>query len=309
MKHNYFSLSGGKDSLATALVGLAWDVENRSYVFADTGNESQITYDYIDYIAKTLNIDIAKIKADFSFEIMRKRKYIQEKWSDKGVSDHIIERALKVLEPTGNPFLDLCLWKSRFPSTRARFCTVELKVKPIQNIFFPILDRGDWIVSWQGVRAEESLDRRYLPECNEVVPGLYNYRPILKWTAKDVFQAHKDAGLIIKDLGRKGIEPNPLYKQGMGRVGCMPCVNCNKDELKEIARRFPEEIERLYEWEKIVGMVSRRQSATFFTSDNRGHGIKDLVEWSRTTFGGKQYNLLENAEDSNSCVSAYGLCE
>ena len=32
-----------------------------------------------------------------------------------------IERAKRALVPTGNPFLDLCLWKGRFPSTKARF--------------------------------------------------------------------------------------------------------------------------------------------------------------------------------------------
>ena len=32
---------------------------------------------------------------------------------------------------------------------------------------------------------------------------------------------------------------------GMGRVGCMPCINCRKDELLEISKRFPEVIERI----------------------------------------------------------------
>jgi Lon protease-like protein len=34
----------------------------------------------------------------------------------------------------------------------------------------------------------------------------------------------------------------------MGRVGCMPCINCRKDELREIALRFPETIERIERW-------------------------------------------------------------
>ncbi|MDF2417274.1 phosphoadenosine phosphosulfate reductase family protein [Acinetobacter beijerinckii] len=299
MKHNIISISGGKDSTATLLLAMAWGVENLKAVFADTGHEHPATYEYLEYLEITLGIQIQKVKADFSFAIQNKREYVTTKWREKGVPESTIENALSVLIPTGNPFLDLCLWKSRFPSTKARFCTSELKVKPIQQLFYPILDDGHMILSWQGVRADESIERRYLPECNEVVQGLYNYRPILRWSAKDVFQAHFDMG----------IKPNPLYKQGMGRVGCMPCINCNKDELKEIAKRFPEEIERVAEWERIVALVSKRQSATFFTSDYRGHGIHELVEWSKTVRGGKQYDLMEHMSGLEICSSAYGLCE
>jgi len=32
------------------------------------------------------------------------------------------------------------------------------------------------VLSGQGVQAEESLSRRYLPECDEVGGGLFNYR-------------------------------------------------------------------------------------------------------------------------------------
>jgi len=37
----------------------------------------------------------------------------------------------------------------------------------------------------------------------------------------------------------------------MGRVGCMPCINSKKEELYEIARRFPEEIERVAAGERL----------------------------------------------------------
>lgn len=299
MKHNIISVSGGKDSTATLLVAMAWNVENLQAVFADTGHEHPATYEYIEYLEQGFGIQIKRVKADFSFEISRKREFVNTKWREQGVPEVVIENALSILHPTGNPFLDLCMWKGRFPSTKTRFCTSELKVKPIQQLFYPILENGDMILSWQGVRADESLARRYLPECNEVIQALYNYRPILRWSAQDVFDAHFDAG----------IKPNPLYTQGMGRVGCMPCINCNKNELKEIAKRFPEEIERVAEWEKIVGMVSKRQSATFFTSDYRGHGIHQLVDWSKTSHGGKHYDLIEQMTGIEACSSAYGLCE
>lgn len=65
-----------------------------------------------------------------------------------------------------------------------------------------------------------------------------------------------------------GIEPNPLSSQGMSRVGCMPCINCKKDELREIALRFPEVIDRISRWEQIVAQAAKRGAASFFTVKN-----------------------------------------
>lgn len=98
--------------------------------------------------------------------------------------------------------------------------------------------------------------------------GFEVYSPLLKWDVSDVFKMHD----------KHGIKPNPLYKQGMGRVGCMPCINSRKNELFEIGKRFPAEIERVAEWERLVSKASKRGSATFFTSDKRGHGIHEVVD-------------------------------
>lgn len=36
---------------------------------------------------------------------------------------------------------------------------------------------------------------------------------------------------------------------------------------------------------------------------------KELVEWSKTTRGGKHYDLIPLTEDQSACSSVYGLCE
>jgi 3'-phosphoadenosine 5'-phosphosulfate sulfotransferase (PAPS reductase)/FAD synthetase len=282
-------------------------------VFADTGHEHPATYEYVQYLQEKIGIPIKWIRADFSDRIAAKRKYVAEKWPEKGVRQSVIENALSVLYPTGNPFLDLCLWKGRFPSTRVRFCTEELKRNPIiEQVFMPLMDSDETglILSWQGVRADESPARRHLPECDEVGGGLFNYRPILKWPVSAVFEAHRYAG----------IKPNPLYLQGAGRVGCMPCINCGKDELRHIALRWPEEIERVREWERLVSLASKRQSGTFFCAvddptydesdqiTHENYGIERRVEWAMTSRGGRQFDLLAKLE-INECSSSYGLCE
>lgn len=304
---NIVSISGGKDSTATLLLAIALDTPNLSAVFADTGNERPETYDYVRYLQDSVGIEIKWVKADFSSQIEKKRKYVQEKWPLKGVPDNVVDRALSVLVPTGNPFLDLCLWKGRFPSRMSQFCTHELKITPIfEQVFFPFLDSGEIIHSWQGVRRDESLARRYLPEFEDVGGGLFNYRPILKWPAAATFEA----------ASYMGIKHNPLYTQGCSRVGCF-CINQSKKELLNHSKRWQEDIDRIEEWEKLVAMANKIGFSTFFASPSddapenifKNGNIRKAVEWSRTTRGGKQFDLLGGMNDSKECASSYGLCE
>jgi len=311
MEHNIISVSGGKDSTALLLLAIERNTENMQAVFADTGNEHQQTYDYVQYLSESV-FPVRRVVADFSQQIEGKRQYVLTKWAEKGVSQADIDRAAAALVPTGNPFLDLCIWKGRFPSSKAAFCSEELKRNPIiRQVQNPLLDAGDDVVSWQGVRRDESLRRSTLPERElklrreDTGAELWNYRPILDWTATDVFAMHD----------KHGVMKNPLYSQGMGRVGCMPCINCRKDELLEISRRFPEAIERIRMWEDAVKNASKRQAATFFAApsdDNEWSAQQTIdrrVEWAKTSRGGQQYDLLRAFDDAPLCSSIYGLCE
>lgn len=305
---NVLSISGGKDSTAMLLLAIERGEEFLA-VFADTGNEHPITLDYVAYLNESV-APIKTIRADFSRQIAGKREYVATKWAEKGVPPEAIERALNALVPTGNPFLDLCIWKGRFPSSKAAFCSQELKHDPIvKQVQWPILESGDDVISWQGVRRDESLRRsllaaRELKLTHENGAEMWNYRPILEWTADECFAMHR----------KHGVKHNPLYEMGMGRVGCMPCINCRKDELLEISKRFPGEIYRIRQWEASVKLASKRGAATFFAapSDDSAWAatqtIDVVVEWAKTSRGGKQYDFLR-MEDSPACTSIYGLCE
>lgn len=225
------------------------------------------------------------------------------RWSNKAK-----RRAMAVLQPTGNPFVDLCLWKGRFPSRKAQFCTEELKRNPAVEFQLALVDQGYTVISWQGVRRDESQARRKAKLIERIGPRLRAYRPLVDWTAVQVL-AYATA---------KGVQHNPLYRQGMGRVGCMPCINAKKGELREIAARFPEHIQRISDAEAMVGQASKRGYSTFFTDGHdavdRRETFADLnvwarIEWSRTTRGGRQYDLLAGLDEPNACVSAYGLCD
>lgn len=304
---NVISISGGKDSTAMLLLAIEQGKDFEA-VFADTGHEHPLTIEYVtEYLPQRLGIEIRRVAADFSGMFEHRREVVRTKWAKDGVPQERIDAALEVLKPTGSAFLDLCLLKGRFPSTMRRFCTAELKTATIKNlVHLPLLASGEDVDSWQGIRHDESrarscaVERQFVLKDENTGAELWNYRPILEWTAADCFDL----------LKRHMVAPNPLYKLGMTRVGCMPCINCRKSELAEIARRFPDEIARVEKWESLVSQASKRGNSTLFaTADGHGNGIREVCQWAKTERGGRQYGLFADTEELPACSSQYGLCE
>lgn len=316
------SVSTGKDSAATAILALETIPRDQlRFISCDTGNEHENFLPYLAYMERHLGIKIDILRANFDREIAGKAEYVRNVYPTKlpkegfsaAETAEIIERCLRALVPTGNPFLDLCIWKGRFPSRKAQFCTEHLKTIPAVEYQMGLIDAGlcDAVWSWQGVRIDESEVRRTrlqgtgacVVHFQDQGGGIYNYRPILRWTADDAFEAHRIAGL----------QPNDLYRQGMTRVGCMPCINAGKDEILEISKRFPHHIDRIEMWEAQAALASKRREASFFPDPHRDahldkRGIRKVVEWSKTARGGKNIDWIR-LEPAKACESAYGLCE
>lgn len=321
------SCSTGKDS--QDVLNLAIErcgKENVVGVLTDTGNEDPAVFEHVTYLERTLGIKMVILKADFSEQIANRRAFVAQDrrvrkkrfttYNDDGtVKERRVEwvrytnkakrRILAVLHPSGNPFLDLCLWKGRFPSRRGQFCTEELKRNVIVEYQMGWIDRGYGVISWQGVRRDESANRKDAKLFERVGKRLWTFRPIILKTAQQVVDANVDRGQRI----------NPLYYQGFDRVGCMPCINCGKDEIRNVAQRRPEAIDRLREWERLVSLASKRGASSFFPNPNREshlnrRGIDNVVEWAKTGRGGKQYDMLySNPEPPAACASSYGLCD
>lgn len=309
------SVSGGKDSTVTLAIAIQRvGLEGVRAIYCDTGNENQIVYDYLNYLEERFGLRIERLKADFSSRVLAKRKFIANdqrtgrrngkkiRWSNKAK-----RRALAVLYPSGNPFLDLCMWKGRFPSRKASFCTEQLKQLMAVQYQSELICQGLNVISWQGVRRDESRNRANAKKIERMGNGFYCFRPLVEWSAEQVFEYHKT----------NTIKPNPLYSLGMSRVGCMPCINVNKGELRQIAKRFPEEIIRVEEWERITSLCSKLGFTTFICKESHFKNKMDIfaelninsaVQWSKTTRGGRQFDLLAELP-IRECSSAYGLCE
>lgn len=350
------SCSTGKDSVAALLTAKRkFGVHHVRGILCDTGNEHEYVFEHRLYLERATGVRIDILTANFDKEIASKRQFIARdvrtrreyatapvfgvagepvpkrdgrggivlnkkgipiqktvkvgggkrvRWTNKAK-----RRALAALQPSGNPFLDLCMWKGRFPSRKAQFCTEHLKRNMAVEYQLDLIERGHTVVSWQGVRRDESLNRRDAKLFERVDRHFYIYRPLVEWNVPQVFRI----------AAEESIEPNPLYKCGMGRVGCMPCINASKDEIHQIGARFPEHIEKVAEWERRVGLVSKRNAATFMHKSS-GKGLNNqqivaasniyaVIEWAKTSRGGKQFSLLTALDEPTACSSSYGLCD
>lgn len=274
------SVSGGKDSTAVMLLMRENDIECR-HVFADTHWEADETYRYLDYLRKRLDVTI-----------------------DVVASEGMLARAET---------------RAGFPRRRGKWCTRELKIQPIRAYHYAVGEEDEReTAAIVGVRAQESAKRANLPELGAEADGPFGFgwpvwRPIIDWGIEDVLEIHK----------RHGVEVNPLYQRGHNRVGCWPCIYSNKEEIRLIADNDPERIQLISEYEGRFGKLRAQrnvdtpgrykyESCTFFEGRQGSPlgdvpKIADVVEWSRTTHGGRQFSLFDEAPRGG-CYR-WGLCE
>ena len=210
--------------------------------------------------------------------------------------------------------------KAMFPSRVRRFCTQELKVKPLFGHLFDRADAtGRPVVNTIGIRAAESQARSKMPEWDghSSRRGAFDiWRPLIRWKDEDVIDIHQRHGLI----------PNPLYFAGASRVGCWPCIYARKSEIKFIAERDPARIDEIAALEDEITIAADARAAakgitkepprTWFAgrSPAAGQGrsgaerIRDVVEWSKTARGGRQLLLIDEPDPEGGCVR-WGMCE
>jgi 3'-phosphoadenosine 5'-phosphosulfate sulfotransferase (PAPS reductase)/FAD synthetase len=262
---NVIAYSGGKDS--TALICWAKD-QGMDFiaVFCDTGWEHPITYAYIEKINKTmLGGKLITIKSE---------KY-------DGMAD-LVEK------------------KGRVPSAKARFCTDNLKVKPMIDW---VKSQDDEITLYQGIRAEESPARSRLPmrQWSDAY-DCWIERPLFRWTAEQCFNLSK----------KHGIEPNPLYLMGARRVGCFPCIMITQGELKRLSDTTPEIWDRIAELEKCAkggsffppNFIPRRFETGYDPKSGKSFPkVEDVKNYVLNEDQGKLF------DEPTTCLSIYNLCE
>lgn len=196
MRH-VISLSGGKDSTAVALL-MKEKKPNMDFefIFADSGCELPETYEYLKKLEVMLGDKIVKLGVEGGF-------------------DGVLEKM--------NGFL---------PSPVARWCTRELKIKPIEQYL-----GHDKVKMYLGIRIDEKRKGYVVSRKNNIIPSY----PL------------QDARMDLKDvenyLNKKGIGL-PKYYSWRTRSGCYFCFYQRIGEWFGLYKNHPELFQKAKAYEK-----------------------------------------------------------
>ena len=192
-------------------------VPEMEYVFCDTQKELPETYEYLDRLEGILRKKIVRLNAERGF-------------------DHW-----------------LAVYRGYLPSSRMRWCTRMLKIKPFEDYV------GDELVySYIGIRADENREG-YVSTKENIVPVFpFKEDGIVK---ADVYKLLEDNGVGL-----------PEYYKWRSRSGCYFCFFQRKAEwiglkehhpdLFELAKRYEKtdpETGKTYTWVKEESLVDIEQ--------------------------------------------------
>jgi 3'-phosphoadenosine 5'-phosphosulfate sulfotransferase (PAPS reductase)/FAD synthetase len=283
--------SGGKDSQAALIWAVnKYGTDRCEAIFMDTGWENPVTYEHVKKTAEIVGVKLVVISS---------QKY--------------------------DGMIGLVEKKKRFPSTKARFCTEELKVKPAIDY---VLSQQENVIVIEGIRSSESISRSKMSaEClyfkyyfepygydKRGKPKTYTYRKkdVKNWVSK--YNADKvrplfdfSAQQVIDYIQANGQTPNPLYYQGFTRVGCFPCIMAKHTEIKRIIDYHPGR------WNELR-VLEERMGSTFFPPTYIPKRYTDNGIYA-TISDVEKYLAMRNAtldmfDDGDvKCISAYKLCE
>jgi 3'-phosphoadenosine 5'-phosphosulfate sulfotransferase (PAPS reductase)/FAD synthetase len=188
------SLSGGKDSSALAIY-MRDRVPEMEYAFCDTGKELPETYEYLARIEAYLGKPVIRLNSDRGF-------------------DHWLE-----------------VYGGYLPSSRMRWCTRQLKLKPFETYV-----GSDEVISYVGIRADE--DREGYISTKKNIKAVFPFKEdgIVK---ADVFRILEESGVGM-----------PTYYEWRSRSGCYFCFFQQKNEWLGLQERHPELFEAARSYEK-----------------------------------------------------------
>ncbi len=212
-------ISGGKDSTALAIF-MRDKVPQMEYFFCDTGKELPETYEYLAQLEKYLGKIINRLNPDRTFDF----------WLEMN--------------------------RNLLPSSQMRWCTVNLKLKPLEEFI-----GTDEAVNYVGIRADEA-HRKGLEQ---------------KINIKSVFP-FIDAGIdkagVFKIIEEAGMGL-PKYYEWRTRSGCYFCFFQRKIEWVGLLERHPDLFEKAKAYEKFDAATGKR-----FTW-SQGESLEELARPER----------------------------
>ncbi len=212
-------LSGGKDSSALAIY-LRDRVPEMEYVFCDTGKELPETYEFLTLMEAYLGKPILRLTSERDF-------------------DHY-----------------LSVFNGYLPSSRMRWCTRLLKLKPFERYV-----GDDPVVNYVGIRADE--------EREGYVSTKPNIRSVFPFREDGITKAD-----VLRILEESGVGV-PKYYRWRSRSGCFFCFFQRKEEWVGLAREHPEFFAAASAYEKVDPETGERYTW------RQGETLPELVERER----------------------------
>lgn len=220
-------ISGGRDSAALAIYMRQYHPElPLEYFFTDTGKELPEVYSFLDKLEGFLGRPIQRLNPDRNFDF----------WLDEY-----------------NNFL---------PSPRTRWCTRQLKLRPLEQWLKPDLDAGKIIHSYVAIRADEPTRTGY----QATQSNMYVHFPLR--------EAGIDRAGVIEILDQSDVG-EPAYYQWRSRSGCTFCFFQQKIEWVRLAERHPKAFAEAANYEK----TALRDGSPFTWS--QGESLTDLIKPDR----------------------------
>lgn len=202
VERHILGLSGGRDSAALAVYMRQHHPElPLEYFFTDTGKELPEVYSFLDRLEGFLGRPIKRLNPDRDFDF----------WLDE----------------YGN-FL---------PSPRTRWCTRQLKLRPLEQWLRRDLDAGTTVHSYVAIRADEPSRSGY----QATHANMKVHLPL------------RDAGIdragVIELLQQTDVG-EPAYYSWRSRSGCTFCFFQQKIEWVRLAEHHPAEFAEAVAYEK-----------------------------------------------------------
>lgn len=253
------SLSGGKDSSALAIF-MKDRVSKMEYVFCDTRKELPETYEYLDKLEAFLGKPIVRLNAERGF-------------------DHWLK-----------------VYGNYLPSSRMRWCTRQLKLKPFEDFV-----GQDPVVSYVGIRADE--DREGYVSTKPNIRAVFPFKEA-GITRADVFRILEEAGLGL-----------PEYYKWRTRSGCYFCFFQRKREWAGLLKHHPDLFDASRAYEKVNPETGERytwqqgESLDELASPDRLAEIasKDKLKNKRTS--STLMGILGNSDDEDDDDGACLICQ
>ena len=195
-------LSGGRDSAALAVyMGDNYPELSIDYFFTDTGKELPEVYEYLSRLEGYLGKQILRINPDrnFDFWLMQNKNFL--------------------------------------PSPKARWCTIQMKLRPFEQWIKPLLEDGYKIYSYVAIRSDEEYREGYQSRHDNL---------IVRLPLKDV---GIDKSGVVAILEHSGLGM-PKYYEWRSRSGCTFCFFQRKIEWVNLMEKHPEAFEEAKAYEK-----------------------------------------------------------